>query len=118
MCNYCYSPSATCEALANASIQKVFSSIVIEHLTGPVVFLEELLRVAAKEIEVHCPNGEYQTCHDETQPLHLHDFSLSQFRKMLEAFSNWEFNVHWDYSQSEPWEIVIEGLRKGGCLIE
>ncbi len=95
------------------SIQKVFSSHVIEHLPDPVAFLEELTRVAANEIEVHCPNGEHQTCRDETRPLHLHDFSLNQFRKMLEPFSNWDFNVHWDYSQSEPWEIVIEGMRKG-----
>ncbi len=98
-----------------ASIQKVFSSHVIEHLPDPQAFLQELTRVAAESLEVHCPNGEYLTCKDETRPLHLHDFSLNQFRKMLEAFSNWDFNVHWDYSQSEPWEIVIEGMRKGTC---
>jgi len=87
------------------SIQKAFSSHLIEHLPDPVAFLGELTRVAAGEIEVHCPNGEFQTCRDETRPLHLHDFNLSQFRKMLESFPDWDFNVHWDYSQSEPWEM-------------
>ena len=93
------------------SVQKAFSSHVIEHLPDPLSFLCELCRVATGEIEVHCPNGEFKTCRDELRPLHLWDFSFDWFREHLKAFPSWDFLVRWDYSQNEPWELVAEGYR-------
>jgi hypothetical protein len=89
-----------------------YSWHLIEHVQDPNLFLSEILRVSAEKVEVRCPNGEYLSCKDETKPLHLHDFSLDWFREKLKAFSDWDFSVRWDYSQSEPWEIVVEGYRK------
>jgi hypothetical protein len=89
-----------------------YSWHLIEHVQDPNLFLSEILRVSAEKVEVRCPNGEYLSCRGETKPLHLHDFSLDWFREKLKAFSDWEFSVRWDYSQSEPWEIVVEGYRK------
>jgi hypothetical protein len=71
------------------------------------------MRVSAEEIEVRCPNGEYLFCKDETKPLHLHDFSLDCFSEKLKAYPDWDWALRWDYSQSEPWEIVITGFRRG-----
>jgi hypothetical protein len=89
-----------------------YSWHLIEHVRDPNLFLSEILRVSAEKVEVRCPNGEYLSCRDETKPLHLHDFSLDSFREKLKAYRNWDFSVRWDYSQSEPWEIVVEGYRK------
>ena len=89
-----------------------YSWHLIEHVQDPNVFLSEILRVSAEKVEVRCPNGEYLSCRDETKPLHLHDFSLDLFREKLKAYLDWDFSVRWDYSQSEPWEIVVEGYRK------
>lgn len=84
---------------------------LIEHLVDPEAFLRELMRVSG-EIEVRCPNGEYLSCIDETKPLHLHNFSLVWFQERLSGFRDWDFSVRWDYSHSEPWEIVVHGMRK------
>jgi len=92
--------------------RKVYSWHVIEHLPEPEPFLAECCRVADEQIEVRCPNGEYLSCRGEMKPLHLHDFSLDLFREKLKAHIDWDFSVRWDYSQSEPWEIVVEGYRK------
>jgi hypothetical protein len=94
------------------AFQKSYSLHVIEHLDAPERFLSEILGVSAERVEVRCPNGEFQSCRDERKPLHLHDFSLAWFRNALKPFVDWDFNVRWDYSQSEPWEIVVEGYRK------
>jgi hypothetical protein len=69
------------------------------------------LNSAAGEIEVRCPNGEFKSCRDELRPLHLWDFSRDWFQKQLNLFHGWDFLVRWDYSQSEPWELVVEGYR-------
>jgi SAM-dependent methyltransferase len=98
------------------SVRKAFSSHVIEHLPDPLAFLRELCRVATGEIEVHCPNGEFKSCQDELKPLHLWDFSAGWFREQLQAFPGWDFLVRWDYSQSEPWELVVEGYRVSEVL--
>ena len=92
--------------------KKACSWHVIEHIETPEKFLAEILRVSAKRVEVRCPNREFLSCRGETKPLHLHDFSLAWFRNALKLFGDWDFNLHWDYSQSEPWEIVVEGNRK------
>jgi len=89
-----------------------YSWHLIEHLVDPEAFLRELMRVSAEKIEVRCPNGEYLSCRGETKPLHLHDFSLDSFREKLKVYPDWDFCVRWDYSQSEPWEIVVEGYKK------
>jgi SAM-dependent methyltransferase len=94
------------------AFRKVYSWHVIEHLPEPEPFLAECCRVADEQIEVRCPNGEYLSCRGEMKPLHLHDFSLDLFREKLKAHIDWDFSVRWDYSQSEPWEIVVEGYRK------
>jgi hypothetical protein len=90
-----------------------YSWHLIEHLVDPEAFLRELMRVSG-EVEVRCPNGEYLSCRDETKPLHLHNFSLQWFQNRLSIFRDWDWSFRWDYSQSEPWEIVIHGTRK--CL--
>jgi SAM-dependent methyltransferase len=89
-----------------------YSWHLIEHVQDPNLFLSEILRVSAEKVEVRCPNGEYLSCRAETKPLHLHDFSLDWFRETLKAYHDWDFSFRWDYSQSEPWEIVVEGYRK------
>ena len=97
------------------SVQKTYSWHLIEHLPDPEAFLCELMRVSSEHIEVRCPNGEFLSCRGETKPLHLHNFSMSWFQERLRAYPDWDFSVRWDYSQSEPWEIVVEGFRKGVC---
>jgi len=97
----------------DGSVRKSYSWHLIEHLVDPELFLGELMRVSAEEIEVRCPNGEYLSCRGETKPLHLHDFSVGWFRETLRGFVGWDWVVRWDYSQSEPWEIVAEGYRTG-----
>jgi len=94
------------------AVKKSYSWHLIEHLADPLLFLGELMRVS-EEVEIRCPNGEFLSCRGESKPLHLHDFSLEWFREKLSAYLNWDFAVRWDYSQSEPWEIVVEGFRKG-----
>lgn len=89
-----------------------YSWHLIEHLKDPGLFLTELMRVTAGRIEVRCPNGEHLSCKGEMKPLHLHDFSRTWFQEKLSSLPDWEFVVRWDYSQSEPWEIVVEGIRK------
>ena len=89
-----------------------YSWHLIEHVQDPNLFLSEILRVSAEKVEVRCPNGEYLSCRNETKPLHLHDFSLDWFREKLKVHLDWDFSFRWDYSQSEPWEIVVEGYRK------
>lgn len=95
----------------DGAFRNSYSWHLIEHLADPEVFLRELMRVSS-EIEVRCPNGEYLSCKGETKPLHLHDFSLLWFESKLQAFPDWDFAVRWDYSQSEPWEIVVLGTRR------
>jgi hypothetical protein len=95
----------------DGAFKSSYSWHLIEHLREPETFLQELMRVSGK-IEVRCPNGEYLSCRSETKPLHLHDFSLKWFQDYLSRFLDWDFWVRWDYSQSEPWEIVVEGVRK------
>ena len=97
----------------DGAVKKSYSWHLIEHLVDPELFLRELMRVSQEEIEVRCPNGEYLSCKDETKPLHLHNFSLAWFSEKLKAYLNWDFAVRWDYSQSEPWEIVVTGFRRG-----
>jgi len=104
---------ACCLPFRECSFRKSYSWHLIEHLVDPELFLREMMRVSAEEIEVRCPNGKYYSCRGETKPLHLHNFSLAWFREVLRAYSDWDFAVRWDYSQSEPWEIVVEGFRKG-----
>lgn len=87
-----------------------YSWHLIEHLEDPELFLSELMRVSG-EVEVRCPNGAHLSCRGEAKPLHLHDFSVEWFEKKLSAFHAWDFSVKWDYSQSEPWEIVVRGCR-------
>jgi hypothetical protein len=89
-----------------------YSWHLIEHLPDPEGFLRELMRISAEKIEVRCPNGEHLSCKGKTKPLHLHDFSLQWFREKLCAYPDWDFSVRWDYSQSEPWEIVVLGVRR------
>jgi len=89
-----------------------YSWHLIEHLVDPEAFLREVMRVSAGHVEVRCPNGEHLSCKGETKPLHLHDFSLQWFQDKLRAYTDWDFSVRWDYSQSEPWEIVVHGTRK------
>jgi hypothetical protein len=97
----------------DSAFEGSYSWHLIEHLINPEAFLREVMRVSAGHVEVRCPNGEHLSCKGETKPLHLHDFSLSWFEEKLRAYRDWDFRVRWDYSQSEPWEIVVEGWRKG-----
>jgi hypothetical protein len=96
----------------DGAVKRSYSWHLIEHLADPKLFLGELTRVSAEQIEVRCPNGEFLSCRNETKPLHLHDFSVDWFRKTLSGYIDWDWAVKWDYSQSEPWEIVVEGFRK------
>jgi hypothetical protein len=98
----------------DGAFKRSYSWHLIEHLVDPEAFLRELMRVSTEQIEVRCPNGEYLSCRGETKPLHLHDFSLQWFQEKLSLYPDWDFAVRWDYSQSEPWEIVVEGVRKFG----
>lgn len=95
----------------DGAFKSSYSWHLIEHLEDPPLFLRELMRVSY-EVEVRCPNGEYLSCRQETKPLHLHDFGLDWFREKLANFHDWDFSYRWDYSQSEPWEIVIRGTRR------
>ena len=94
------------------SVQGCYSWHLIEHLADAEGFLRELMRVSAERIEVRCPNGEFLSCRGESKPLHLHDFSRGWFARFLSGFPDWDFSVRWDYSQSEPWEVVVEGCRR------
>jgi hypothetical protein len=83
----------------------------------PDDFLAESCRIAEEEIEVRCPNGDPNwayglAAYGETKPLHLHRFTRESFEEKLKAFPSWDWAVRFDYSQSEPYEIVVEGYRK------
>jgi ubiquinone/menaquinone biosynthesis C-methylase UbiE len=96
---------------------KVYSWHLIEHLEKPEVFLAECCHVADKLVEVRCPNGDPNwkyglDAYGETKPLHLHRLTREWFEERLKAFPDWDWAVHFDYSQSEPYEIVVEGYRK------
>jgi len=97
--------------------RKVYSWHLIEHLSEPESFLTECCRVAAEDIEVRCPNGDPswaygQAAYGETKPLHLHRLTREWFKEKLKAFPSWDWNVRFDWNQSEPYEIVVEGWRK------
>jgi len=94
------------------SVEKAYSWHLIEHLVDPEAFLFELTRVSAGKIEVRCPNGEFLKWRSETKPLHLHNFSAAWFKERLKAYPDWDWSIRWDYSQGEPWEILVEGYRK------
>lgn len=94
----------------NGAFRSTYSWHVIEHLQDPEAFLQELMRVSG-EIEVRCPNGGYLSCRGEMKPLHLHDLSLEWFQEKLSVYRCWDFSLKYDYNQSEPWEIVVRGLR-------
>jgi len=100
------------------SFVRVYSWHLIEHLENPEGFLEESCRVAAEEIEVRCPNGDPAwaygvAAYGETKPLHVSRMTCERFERDLKAFPGWDWNVSFDFSQSEPWEIVVKGWRKG-----
>ena len=95
------------------AVKKSYSWHLIEHLVDPELFLRELMRVSEEQIEVRCPNGEYLSCMGKTKPLHLHDFSVDWFSEKLKGYPDWDWALRWDYSQSEPWEIVVTGWRRG-----
>jgi hypothetical protein len=97
--------------------RRVYSWHLIEHLQEPEAFLDECCRVAAEEIEVRCPNGDPNwkyglDAYGETKPLHLHRLTREWFEEKLKAFPAWDWAIRFDYSQSEPYEIVVEGYRK------
>jgi hypothetical protein len=97
--------------------RKVYSWHLIEHLEKPEDFLAECCRVADEEIEVRCPNGDPNlayglAAYGETKPLHLHRLTREWFGSKLKSYPAWDWAMHFDYSQSEPWEIVVEGYRR------
>jgi len=99
------------------AFRKVYSWHLIEHLLKPDDFLAESCRIAEEEIEVRCPNGDPNwayglAAYGESKPLHLHRFTREWFEEKLKAFPGWDWSVRFDYSQSEPYEIVVEGYRK------
>lgn len=96
---------------------KVYSWHLIEHLPKPESFLAECCRVADELVEVRCPNGDPNwkyglDAYGETKPLHLHRLTREWFEERLKVFPGWDWAVRFDYSQSEPYEIVVEGYRK------
>jgi len=108
---------ACCLPFRDRGFRKVYSWHLIEHLGKPEDFLAECCRVADEEIEVRCPNGDPNwayglAAYDETKPLHLHRLTREWFELNLKSYLAWDWIVHFDYSQSEPWEIVVEGYRK------
>jgi hypothetical protein len=101
----------------DSAFRKVYSWHLIEHLENPRGFLEECCRIAAEEVEVRCPNGDPDSAYGiaaygETKPLHISRMTKEWFDREVKAFSDWDWNVSFDFSQSEPWEIVVEGWRK------
>lgn len=99
------------------AFRRIYSWHLIEHLLDPEKFLAECCRIAEKEIEIRCPNGDPDlaygsAAYGETKPLHLHRLTREWFDSKLKAFPAWDWSVSFDYSQSKPWEIVVEGWRK------
>jgi len=104
----------------DGAFRKAYSWHLIEHLPEPEAFLGDCCRVAAEQIEVRCPNGDPNwkyglDAYGETKPLHLHRLTREWFEERLKAFPGWDWCVRLDYSQSEPYEIVVEGYRKDVC---
>ena len=100
------------------SFVKVYSWHLIEHLGNPSGFLEECCRVAAEKIEVRCPNGDRAlpygvAAYGETKPLHVSRMTREWFLEGFKSLPGWDWNVSFDWSQSEPWEIVAEGVKFG-----
>jgi SAM-dependent methyltransferase len=101
----------------DGAFQKVYSWHLIEHLPDPGLFLAECCRVAAEQIEVRCPNGDPKrayglAAYGETKPLHRHRLTREWFDSKLKNCPGWDWTVHFDHNQGEPWEIVVEGWRK------
>jgi len=100
----------------DGAFRKVYSWHLIEHLENPRGFLEECCRVAAAEVEIRCPNGDRKLkygveAYGESKPLHVSRMTRERFERELKAFAGWDWNVGFDWSQSEPWEIVVHGYR-------
>jgi len=93
----------------DGAVDEVFSSHVIEHVDEPELMLSEIVRVAYRKIELYCPNGEHPSAFGESKPLHKSRFHLSWFKHQLELAGLKNFDVHYGYSQGEPWEIVVQG---------
>jgi hypothetical protein len=101
----------------DGAFKRIYSWHLIEHLPVPELFLAECCRVADEQIEVRCPNGDPnlaygRAAYGETKPLHLHRLTREWFDSRLKNYPGWDWNVHFDHSQGEPWEIVVEGWRK------
>ena len=100
----------------DGAFRKVYSWHLIEHLENPKGFLEECCRIAAAEVEVRCPNGDPELkygreAYGESKPLHLQRLTREWFEAGLKGFLGWDWSVGFDWSQSEPWEIVVHGYR-------
>lgn len=101
----------------DGAFRRVYSWHLIEHLENPNGFLEECCRIAAEEIEVRCPNGDPGwaygvAAYGASKPLHVSRMTRERFERELKAFPDWDWNVRFDFSQSEPWEIVVSGVRR------
>jgi len=101
----------------DGAFRKVYSWHLIEHLVNPRGFLEECCRIATEEVEIRCPNGDPELkygreAYGESKPLHLHRLTREWFEAGLNGFSGWDWSVGFDWSQSEPWEIVVHGYRR------
>jgi hypothetical protein len=101
----------------DGAFRRVYSWHLIEHLENPNGFLEECCRIAAEEIEVRCPNGDPGwaygvAAYGASKPLHVSRMTRERFERELKAFPEWDWNVRFDFSQSEPWEIVVLGVRR------
>jgi len=97
----------------DGAFRSSYSWHVIEHLADPEAFLRELLRVSAGEVEVRCPNGDHPSAFGDSKPLHLQRLTAKWFEVRLKAFPGWSWDVRPEFSQGEPWEIVVRGVRNG-----
>jgi len=94
------------------AFEKVLSWHLIEHVAHPELLLCELTRVSAERVEMRCPNGDHPSSFGESKPLHLHRLTQQWFEVKLRAFPEWDWSVRFEFSQGEPWEIVVSGVRR------
>jgi ubiquinone/menaquinone biosynthesis C-methylase UbiE len=82
------------------SFDLVRSDGLIEHLTNPILLLEEMIRVSKFQIIVKCPHRRGEQRVSRRSPVHLHHFNLTWFwnvSKILPILKPRIYVSEWNY---------------------
>jgi len=96
----------------NGAFKKACCAHLIEHIQEPEQLLAEMSRVA-ESIEVRCPHQDCPGAFNETKLLHLRSFHPSWFQVNLSKLGL-KVDVHTEFSQGLPFEIVAQGWKFNG----